>query len=277
MNIFTVAGKESSGKLGEQQPAEKSKLKIRKSRKRAIQMKAKHYKTEITQRKSVMSESECEESELSVFVNVDVHAEMNAYGYDAHKIESPTLSQITIFSKRLKRETPEQKRISDDIFAIEDDVDWKTVSKYVDQQSTTYYRLSQTSDKSICESFTECKEDTQNGLISSSSGLCTETNSTKENDKHSNSGQQNSTAQEIRIRPMADGGTAAPLDPYYFDECEGEEIVEICIENESFDGAKYDDSYLTTSEKKYNVEFPPRTRAIELCTDADVFVCNTQG
>lgn len=289
LNVFTVAGKKSSGendvlgKMTTQHPsAKKSKPKSRKralpQSDSAIHVKSKYCKTEITQRKSVTDESKCKQDEINILVNVDVHAEMNASVSDDHTIETPTKSQITTYSKRFILEMPEQKRISDHAD------DWKTVSKNVDQQSTTDNKLNQTEDESICEIFTECNGTTQDALILNSSRLYTEINTMKENDGHSSCAKQSSTAHEIRSTPV----TVAPIDlseaqfivaaPDYICECEVEdtsEIEEMCIQNDSFDNMKYDGSYSSKIEE--TVKYSPTYKSDELCPDVDKFVRNTQG
>lgn len=133
-NVFAVVG-ESSGKLTVKDvlgkitdlypSAKKSKPK---SKKRVLlqpdstfEVKTKHCKTEITQTKAVTDESKCKESKTNIHLNVDVRAEANASLSDIPEIETPTTSPITTFSKTLMLETPEQKPIPDDIFAIGDD------------------------------------------------------------------------------------------------------------------------------------------------------------
>lgn len=123
----------------QREPAQKSKHNIQKSRKRdsvgniAAKRRKTMLKSNYIQATSVTdeSESEADEGQLNILVNVDVHAEMNASISNVHEIDTPTVSpsQKVVFSKRLMLETLEQKRIHDDIFAIEDGVEWQTVSK----------------------------------------------------------------------------------------------------------------------------------------------------
>lgn len=116
--------------------AKKSKPKIKNLRKRASskpdsasQVKTKRRYTQITESKSMPDES------ANILVNVDVHAEVNASVFNVDKVKIPNASpcEKIAFSKRLMLETSDQSRISNEIFAIQDSVDWKIVSKNLDQ------------------------------------------------------------------------------------------------------------------------------------------------
>lgn len=73
-----------------------------------------------------------------ITVIADVHAEMNANVPESRSAVSPTESQSNLTMAKMAETkrllpTPEQKRLYDEIFAIEDNVDWKTVSNNLHQ------------------------------------------------------------------------------------------------------------------------------------------------